>query len=312
MERPDDWQDFYDPADGENVCFLCGDPRYEPFRKVTHYGFPFEFKRCRCGLVKQVPMPNELFFEWFFDAPLFFSSLKTGQPEIWGYHDYFADEPSRLATSELRYRRLRQSFDQGRPLEILKIGPATGTFLDVVQRHGHHAVGCDVSERFVAYAREHYGVRIDHGRFERLGYAEHQFDVVLLFNVIENVPNPVELLSAVRRTLVPGGLFVLNFVDLEHNLVAALQRERYFLFRPPVCYAFTAPVMARTLEKFGFATLACLRDVRYLHLEKIATLLGWRWLLALARGLGIARRPFPIYAYPSRILVARRNDGEQG
>jgi SAM-dependent methyltransferase len=301
--------DFYDPADGDNVCYLCGEPSYRLVHRVTHYGFPFEFKRCQCGLIKQTPMPNQRFFEWFFNSEVFFSSRRTGNSEIWGFYDYFKDEPCRLATSRLRYRRLRDFLDRG-SLEILKIGPATGTFLHVANQHGHHAIGCDVSERFVDYARTTYGVQIDRGRFERMGYAEGRFDVILLFNVIENVPNQSEFLTAVRRALKPGGLFILNFVDEQRNLVAALQKDRYFLYRPPICYVYSLPVMRRVLARFGFETVTWYRDIRYLHLEKVSTLLGWRWLLALARGLRIHRLPFPIYAYPSRILVARRPSGE--
>ena len=303
--------EFYDQADSDNVCFLCNDPRYRLLYEVKHYGFPFEFKKCQCGLIKQTPMPNERFFEWFFNSEIFFSSRQTGKAEIWGFYDYFKDEACRLATSKLRYRRLRKHLDPGRPLKILKIGPATGTFLHVANQHGHHAIGCDVSERFANYARENYAVQIDHGRFERMGYADHQFDAVILFNVIENVPNQVEFLAAVHRTLKPGGLFILNFVNEERNLVAALQREHYFLYRPPICYTFSLPVMQRVLAKFGLETAACYRDVRYLHLEKVSTLLGWRWLLVLAKALRIHQIPFPIYAYPSRILVTRRPSADE-
>jgi len=310
MDSPESRRDFYDHADSENVCYLCGDPRYQVVHEVTHYGFPFKFVRCRCGLIKQAPMPNERFFEWFFNSEVFFSSRRTGNSEIWGFYDYFQDEPCRLATSRLRYRKLRRFLDRDQPLEILKIGPATGTFLHVANQHGHHAIGCDVSERFVKYAAERYGVRIDHGRFERMGYAGRQFDVVLLFNVIENVPNQVEFLTAVHRALKPGGLFILNFVDARHNLLAALQKKRYFLYRPPICYVYGLPVIEKVLDKFDFSIVACYRDVRYLHVEKLATLLGWRWPLAIAGRLGIRRLPFPIYAYPSRIVVARRGPGE--
>ena len=49
------------------------------------------------------------------------------------------------------------------------------------------------------------------------------------------------------------------------------------------------------------------RDVRFMHLEKIFTLLRWRTAHRVARALGIDRIVFPIYAYPSRIVVAERS-----
>lgn len=298
--------DFYDESDSDNVCYLCNNPRYSLVYEVTHYGFPFKFLRCQCGLIKQAPMPNEKFFDWFFNSEIFFSSKKTGKSEIWGFYDFFKDEPCRLATSRLRYRRLRTFLDRDRPLEILKVGPATGTFLHIASQHGHHATGCDVSERFVDYAKQTYKVQIDHGRFEKMNYKNEQFDAILLFNVIENIPNQVEFFQAVRRTLKPGGYFILNFVDEKRNAIANIQKERYFLFRPPICYVFNLAVLKQALTKFDLDPVVWYRDIRFLHLEKIFTLLDWKWPLTVANHLGIHQQPFPIYAYPSKILVARR------
>ncbi len=298
--------DFYDPSDGDNSCFLCGQPRYRLLYEIRQFGFPFRFKICQCGLIKQTPLPNKRFFEWFFNSEVFYSSRKAGKEEIWGYYDYFSDESSRLKTSNRRFRALARYFPSDRKLEILKIGPSTGTFLHVASRHGHRAIGCDISSEFIEYASRNYGVRIDRGRFEDLPYEKAQFDVILLFNVIENVPNQEEFLRRVNFCLKPGGLFILNYVDMARNLVAAFQRDRYFLYRPPVCYMFFRSVMEQALGKFGFVPVSRLRDIRFMHLEKLSTLLHWRWLLALARGLRISRFDFPVYAYPSKIVVSRK------
>lgn len=298
--------EYYDQADGTGRCPACRDPRFTLLHRVEHFGFPFEFHRCRCGLIKQAPLPNERFFEWFFNSELFFSSKRSSQDEIWGFYDYFRDEPSRLATSRRRYRKLSRLLGWDTPRSIMKIGPSTGTFLHVAGEAGHRVLGCDVSDRFVRTARERYGVRIDHGRFERLGYADESFDAVLLFNVIENVPNLEELLAAVARTLRPGGHFILNHVEMRHNLLARLQRDKYFLFRPPICYGFEGPALGRLLGRFGFVRRHELLDVRDLHLEKVSTLLRWRWLHEAARRTGTLRTGFAVWAYPSRIGVYRR------
>jgi SAM-dependent methyltransferase len=300
--------ELYDQDDAANTCFVCGTPDYRVYRVARHFGFPVVFQRCRCGAIKQTPMPNQKFFDWFFNSELFFSAKQSQSSEIWGFYDYFKDEPLRLATSRYRYRRLRALFEgPRRALRVMKIGPSTGTMLHVLKQHGHQAMGCDVSAQFAGYAREHYGVRIDVGRFEKLGYADGEFDVVMLLNVIENVPNPAEFLGAIRRTLAPGGKFILNFVDMRLNLVAALQRERYFLFRPPICYAFSGAVLRRALHNAGFRVVREYADVRYLHLEKIFTLLRWRLAHRAARALRVQELAFPIYAYPSRMLVAERD-----
>jgi 2-polyprenyl-3-methyl-5-hydroxy-6-metoxy-1,4-benzoquinol methylase len=259
-------------------------------------------------MVKQTPMPNEQFFEWFFNSDLFFSSRQTEKAHIWGYYDYFADESNRLATSRWRYKKLSHLFSGG-PLNMMKIGPATGTFLHVAQENGHKVLGCDVSNTFAQYARDTYNVQIDQGRFEKQGYRDGQFDVVILLNVIENVPNQQEFLENINRTIRPGGYFIFNYVKMDGNLIAKLQKSKYFIYRPPICYTYTRPVMHEVLRKFNFEVVETHRDVRTLNIEKVLTLLGWRGVLRLAKFIKINRLPFRLYAYPSQIVVARKIEG---
>ena len=301
--------DFYDADDSDNVCFLCDNPRYSHLYTATHFGFPIKFQKCECGSIKQTPMPNEKFFEWFFNSEVFFSSKKqedVDDVDIWGYYDYFADESSRLATSKRRYNKLKHHFKPGG--RIMKIGPATGTFLHAAALDGHDVIGCDVSSRFAQYARDHYHVKIDNGRFERMGYPEGSFDAVMLLNVVENVPNLPEFLAAIRKSLKPGGHFVFNYVPMDGNLIAAIQKDKYFIYRPPICYAFTKEAMIRTAEKYGFRIVESYLDIRYMHLEKMLTLLRLKLPLKIAAALRIHRIPFPVYAYPSRVLVAEAVD----
>jgi len=299
--------EYFDLHDADNTCFLCNNPRYYKTVRIEHFDFPFEFKTCECGMVKQVPMPNEHFFEWFFNSDVFFSAKKTDKDFIWGYYDYFKDESSRMATSAYRHRKLGYIFDRAtQPLNVMKIGPATGTFLYLAKQKGHNVLGCDVSNRFANYAMEHYDVPIDIGRFEKKGYKDGQFDVVVLFNVIENVPNLEEFIQAIHRTLKPGGYFIFNYVDMHNNLVAKLQGKKYFIYRPPICYIIDRFTVDKMMKKYGFKVKRQHWDIRYMHLEKISTLLHWKWLLRLSKVLGLSNFNFPLYAYPSKIIVAER------
>jgi len=298
--------EYYDQNDSDNVCFLCGYPKYTIKHRITHFEFPFTFKTCQCGIEKQTPMPNEKFFDWFFNSEVFYSAKNSKKDYIWGFYDYFKDESSRMATSKRRFDVLKNYFSSNQPLNIMKIGPSTGTFLFVANKHGHNAIGCDVSLEFIDYAKKNYKVRIDHGRFEHLNYEDEQFDIILLFNVIENIPNQDEFHKAVSRTLKKGGYFIFNFVNMKNNLVAKLQGSKYFLYRPPVCYSFTMDVIMHVMNKYGFKIIDNKPDVRYMHLEKIFTLLHWKSMLPIIKALKIDHINFPSYAYPSRIIVAQK------
>ena len=188
----------------------------------------------------------------------------------------------------------------------MKIGPSTGTFLYVANQHGHNAIGCDVSSEFIEYAKKNYNMKIDHGRFEYMNYEDERFDVILLFNVIENIPNQDEFYKVVNRTLKKGGYFIFNFVNMKNNFIAKIQGSKYFLYRPPICYGFTLDVIERIMKKYGFKIVDNKRDIRYMHPEKIFTLLHWNWVLRVIKAMKIDQINFPTYAYPSRIIVIQK------
>jgi 2-polyprenyl-3-methyl-5-hydroxy-6-metoxy-1,4-benzoquinol methylase len=298
--------DFYDGEDGVNRCFLCGDPHYTLKYETERFGFPIAFYECGCSTIKQVPMPNKKFFDWFFNSATFFAVGQVEKDEIWGYSDYFAEERARELTSALRMRRLSRYFRPDEPLEVMKIGPSTGTFLMECQRRGHHVRGCDVSATFAAKAKELHGLDIDVGRFEERDYADGQFDRIMLLNVIENVPNQEEFLGAIRRTLKPGGYFIFNYVEMRGNLVAAVQKSNYFLVRPPVTYMFTRSGVERMLADRGFRIEATLRDIRVVNLEKVTGLFRMKLLTRAMRATRLNRLLLPLWAYPSYIVVARK------
>ena len=309
--KPEIPDNCYNLADGEEVCFACGQPRYKLLHKINHFGFPVKFQKCACGLIKQTPVPNESFFEWFYNSDLFFSARETKNKNIWGFYDFFKDEDCRLKTSRFRYEFLKKYLAGIKPANILKVGPATGTFLYVAGLNGHRAAGCDLSTRFIEYAKDKYDVQIDHGRFETLPYKEQSIDMLLIFNVLENIPNPGAFFRAASRVLKPNGFIVLNFVDMQSNWIARIQKGHYFLFRPPICYAYAMTTLKEILSKYGFDVISTRPDIRFLHLEKIMTLLGWHWLLKLCPFRSLLNHPFPIYAYPSKLLIAQKKRGVQ-
>src|SRR5690606_14273251 len=60
---------------------------------------------------------------------------------------------------------------------------------------------------------------------EEHGQRENRFDVVLLNNVLEHVPDPVALLSMLRKVVGPGGVLVVtvpnDFSDLQESLYSS-------------------------------------------------------------------------------------------
>jgi len=210
-----------------------------------------------------------------------------------------------MATSLRRFHKVRKIIDLKPNSSILKIGPATGTFLHIAQSAGHIVRGCDVSDQFASYARENYNVEIDVGRFEQQNYPENYFDIVVLFNVIENVPNLDEFMLAIARTMKTEGYFIFNHVRMSNNIMEKIQGGKYFMYRPPICYMFALQSLRKLLDKYNMFEIDFTLDIRYMTLEKVFSLFGWKLMIKLTRIFKISRFNFPLYAYPSRITIAQ-------
>lgn len=89
-------------------------------------------------------------------------------------------------------------------LGVLDAGCGGGaTLTSLGERYGG-AVGVELSEEMVSYARER-GREVVQGSIEDLPFADGDFDLALALDVIEHVPDDVSALRELFRVLRPGG-----------------------------------------------------------------------------------------------------------
>jgi 2-polyprenyl-3-methyl-5-hydroxy-6-metoxy-1,4-benzoquinol methylase len=126
--------------------------------------------------------------------------------------------------------------------------------------------------------------------------AGKQYDVIVSNHVLEHVPNVIEVLSQLRRHLVPGGLFItkLPIDDIRESLQRSWSKEdvdRHF-------YTWTPRLFANVLFEGGYEVqsieiITSAWNRRFFPLIKLglakpafwclATILNRRQLLAVAR-----------------------------
>lgn len=126
------------------------------------------------------------------------------------YRDYAAQNPA----WKLRfYRRVIERFAApGKPRALLDVGCGLGRFLAFLAADGPQAwrlAGTDVSRHAVEHNRRQLpDVELRCASATEVAFPPASFDVVTALDVIEHVDDLTAVAAAVRRQLVPGGLFV--------------------------------------------------------------------------------------------------------
>ena len=139
---------------------------------------------------------------------------------------------------------LRHSF--GRPfagLRVLEIGCGTGYLLHRLQNEGADVTGIEPGHQS---GQESSGVNIVRGFFPAAA-VEGDYDLILMYCLLEHLPGPADFLRTVLARLAPGGMVCLAVPDaggfLERGDVSLLFSEHYSYF--------TADSLRRTIAEAG-------------------------------------------------------------
>jgi 2-polyprenyl-3-methyl-5-hydroxy-6-metoxy-1,4-benzoquinol methylase len=119
---------------------------------------------------------------------------------------------SKLSQNDWYYEADKWEFDRAlelvklvRPKSILEIGCGAGEFLQKVSSGVEYSLGLDINESALELARQK-GLEVCAKSVHDL---ERSFDMIVLFEVLEHLESPGEILRAIESKLNPGGVLVI-------------------------------------------------------------------------------------------------------
>jgi SAM-dependent methyltransferase len=141
----------------------------------------------------------------------------------------------------------------GPPGPVLDAGCGLGFFVRSAADAGLDAIGTDLSEGAVRYARERLGVRAEAAPFESFAAAGRRFGAVTLWHVLEHFEDPLSRLKDILALLAPGG-FVVAEVPNFHSVKFVLSGRRWEGGNHPLFHRtfFTARTLCDLLRRAGF------------------------------------------------------------
>ena len=186
---------------------------------------------------------------------------------------YLEEQSGRLLTFQRSLEQLQQ-FRQP-PGRLLDVGCYTGAFLRVAADAGWDVYGFELSSWAADIARQAGFPNVHDGSVRQMPLEPASLDAVTLWDVIEHLAAPAEMLEDASRLLKPGGLLAISTHLIDSWPVRLMGRHYPFFMEMHVVH-FSRQTMRRMLERHHFEPLAFLPHHRVIRaayfLEKLQSL----------------------------------------
>lgn len=146
------------------------------------------------------------------------------------------------------------NIDHSHVLKVLEIGSGTGFLLSQIKNLGFDVLGVEPGQHCLS-AKEKYGVDIVHDFFPTQ-HIQTQFDIIIMTNVLEHIPNPSHFLKSLHGYLKEDGKLIISVPDEEPFItsgdISTLFHEHYSYFtRDTINYALMCGGFNPIGSKFG-------------------------------------------------------------
>jgi SAM-dependent methyltransferase len=252
------------PAD---ACWICGGRRFTRYHEIRLDFQPYAeqdpelaaytdtrvwLRRCdACGFGQPEALPTlPDFFERMYDQRW---------SEEWVEQEFDADY------KDLIFRTILRELARRRPAKgaLLDIGAHAGRFMSLAQAQGWRVEGVELNPRTAACAARRTGAPVHRIDARVLATEGRRYSAVCLTDVLEHIPEPLDVLSTVAALLDDGGCVAIKVPCGDNQwrkerVLAALRPGRKVSLADNLVHVnhFSAASLRAALERTGFTDVA--------------------------------------------------------
>jgi 2-polyprenyl-3-methyl-5-hydroxy-6-metoxy-1,4-benzoquinol methylase len=242
------------------ACPLCGSSHQSKVI-ATRFGMTAMVAECAsCRIGYQTPRPSVeaciAYMDWRWNSQ----------------HAYVTDNPGKRLAAQKQLSLVTR--ERSKPGRLLDFGSGSGVFVRIALDAGWDAVGIEHSQSAIDRAKVFYDVNLK----KEIPYGD--FDVITLWDVIEHLKNPIEILSMLRDRLAPGGVIFLTTGNYE-SWIRRAKGDKWDLYLFDHHYYFTPSSLAETLKLSKLHRPRLLETERRrpsIKLHKHPRRVIWEWL----------------------------------
>lgn len=225
-------------------CPICGDLSHNSLYKINNYSIS------RCESCTHIFVSDALSSETLSSAYEQDYYQGKNYEVVSGYTDYIGNLDQRIAVFSERLTRIQnRTRNAGK---ILDYGCAVGLFVKVAKDAGWNATGYERSEWASNYGRHNFGVDIVCGSGRSEDFPENHFDAITMWDVLEHLEHPSEVLGMASRWMRSGGTLVLNTVNSSSIGAKIAGADWRHLLPPHHLQFFSRRSIAKLLDNAGF------------------------------------------------------------
>lgn len=227
------------------------------------------------------------------------------------YGDYVAEK----SALQLNFKRSLQLISAlpsvGSQSSIFEIGCAYGFFLEMLKTRYSTFAGIDIAEEAVKYANESLGVKAHHGNFLDFKPSFNP-NVVCMWDVIEHLKNPCEILEHANQITAPGGYILITTGDVK-SLNARMRGSKWRLFHPPThLHYFSKKSIIKMLHGVGYENVKISyppvwRNLGTILQAIIGQILGLKSLADKIANAPGSRIPIPLNLFDIMLITAQKS-----
>jgi 2-polyprenyl-3-methyl-5-hydroxy-6-metoxy-1,4-benzoquinol methylase len=221
-------------------CPACRAAASKPFAEIRH----FKYDRCGdSGFVFANPAPSDRCSNEFYNSD-FYGNYRTLEEET------IAKQPYYSISSYTDPRRLARWLTCEKSARILDFGCGPASFIALLRDEFGFAnvEGLELNEISAGVAARSYGIQLT----PTISQLKHKaYDVIILFEVIEHLTNPEEVVSLCSELLSPGGHLFITTPSVRNIPARFFPSHCGHYTGPSHVSLFTEEAMSRLLSRFN-------------------------------------------------------------
>lgn len=175
----------------------------------------------------------------------------------------------KIQRHKLRFQFIKKFVKKGK---LFDLGAGWGHFMLAAQELGYQAKGIEISEQQALYCINDLKLDVTHGDFFKMDETE-KFDVITLWDVLEHIDKPDEILNKCHRITAPGGYIIILIPQVDSTLARWTGRNWKMMGLDHVNY-FSKKTVTKILADNGYEVVK-IRSSFEIKLFIMYTLLPW-------------------------------------